>query len=140
MELLNKYLNMTIPLEYRELKKTVLQPVTTSLLYNNIEIKVKAELVFRTTDSNGSTIIGACKYNNAKTEPHLTPKGMSIVSALLYMYLEKHVAKEGEIVVPELCMCLDVFQGKFRTAPTGSDVPNRVMRRIAEEFIAHWNS
>ena len=58
----------------------------------------------------------------------------------MYQFLNKKVAKKGEIVLPELCICLDIFSGRLVQAP--DNITNAVynIKVICNEIKKLWGT
>lgn len=139
IEALEKYKNLYLPLNYRQLKKIPISAKeisTKSYNFSGIEIKVTPDFIFR-AQINGKKIVGGVRVN-IKTGLPFNDCRMKVVSFLLFKHLELNIAKDDEIVLPEFCICIDVYRGKCMQAPTGTNVPHTALQTAAIEFRDRW--
>jgi hypothetical protein len=114
--------NLLSHIEYEivlpEIKKTIL---------NDVDIIVAPEILIKAKYKN-EVIYGAIKIHISKGKP-FNLNQCKYVSALIYRFLTKEMAKKNEKVLPELCLCLDVFSERLVPA---SENP---LKEIAEISI-----
>lgn len=97
-----------IPKFYKEnkLEKIILSKL--DLEINGVQINVNPDLVY-TIEIDDKKYVGGIKFNIAQKR-NLTPKQRIFASDILYLNLINHPGLKKYEVVPEFCVCLDVFQ------------------------------
>ena len=138
LEALDKLRTLRVPRLLRILKYKLIKPDSKKISYGDVDVIIAPDLVIQ-AKYRGKTIYGAVKIHICKTKP-FDPQQAKYVSALLYNYLTREVAQPGEIVNPELCICLDVFSDRFYSA---SDTCTRELKEIKEfclEVKKIWDS
>jgi len=133
---LEKYLQISLPLYFRQFDKIIIKPKKKHLDYNGIRIKITPDVVFK-GNFQGKNFIGAVKLNINKTKP-FNKLRRRVVSSILYKYLQKHVAEGNEIVDPQLCLCIDVFDQTFMAATKIYSAPNLEIIKGCEGIMNTW--
>lgn len=85
-----------------------------SLLIYGVRIKISPSLVYRIRIGD-YTYLGAMKVHISDSKKFTTQQS-SLVAQIIYMYLSRVVAEENDIVLPQLCFCLDLFSKTTVTA------------------------
>lgn len=134
---LEKYLKISLPVEFRELKKTAVVPTIKLYEHWGVGIKITPDLVFE-AEYKGQKIIGAARVNLKKTKPFNNLR-MRVVTHLIYKYLQKHVAKGDTIVAPEFCLCIDIFANKYAVASKGADAPIIPIKMACLAYAKKWD-
>lgn len=107
-----------------------------SLLVNEVDIKVAPETIIK-AKYNGSIYYGAIKIHISKGKPFNLNQA-TYVSTLVYQHLIKKIAKKGEKVLPELCLCLDVFSESLIPAPSNVIRKFGEIKIVCSEIKALW--
>jgi hypothetical protein len=128
---------IVLPALLRRIVYEIINPKEKSVNINNINIIVAPDVIIRGR-YKGQAVIGAIKIHISKTKP-FDHQQSSQVASILYRYLTKEVVGNGETVLPELCLCLDIFSGRIThaTIPTAND--NRILKQICEEVKTLWS-
>ena len=84
-------------------------------------------------------MIGAVKIHSSKSKI-FDLKQARMVSSLMYKYLSTEVASEGEIVLPSLCFCLDIFSGRFVKTPDDFELRVESANKLCKEIGRIWKS
>lgn len=137
---IDRYLKLEFPLKFRKHPRTEIKPAKGDIRYLDylgIRIRISPDYIFR-TQVEGQAVVGAVRLRMTKGKKFKLSQHR-IISYLLYKYLEKHVAGPDENVDPDLCYCIDVYAEKVVPAPTGTDVPSKILIEICKEFAAIWD-
>lgn len=135
---LQKFLKMSIPIELKNKSLTELKIEKKPFYINGVEVRVNPELLF-TCVVNGQEVVGAVKLNLGKTKPFTSIRS-KIVARIIQRYLKKNVAKEGQLVLPEYCFCLDVFANTIVSAGKTVGPESKKINDATLEFQKIWNS
>ena len=133
---IEEFQKTVLPLDFRNLKKEVRKPKEKVINWLGVAIKITPDLVF-TAEVDGQKIIGGIKLHFKSTKP-FTRLQERIVAYLLQQYLEKTVAQDGEIVLPEFCLCIDVFGNHVTSAPVGTNIPKKEINLACKEYADLW--
>ena len=118
----------------------ILYPVISSFKYYGIEIQMSQDLHFFRGAYKGENIVGAIQLNYVKTP--MTPIQMKVATYILSEFINENILKEGEICLPEFCICMDLKSKKYITAPTGTDIGKirSTISKASDEFDMQWKS
>lgn len=138
LEALGRFLKMPKPQILQSIDWKSFTPNTKSLVLGNLEIIVAPDVVFRTEIDN-QKYVGGFKVHVCKSKA-FDLKQSSIVATILWKYLAREIAKEGEIVLPSLCFCYDVFSD--RMVPSHEDTVSSFenIHVWGQEVIQIWDS
>lgn len=142
IEALQRFLTMRLPQILNGIDYTVIQVekgTEKSIIINGVNIIVSPDIVFKGM-YKGQTIVGAFKIHIKKSKPFDYTKS-SYVSTLIYKYLKVHFEREDEIVLPELCFCVDIFSGRF-TNTNSTDIARAEadINGICKEIKEIWDA
>lgn len=138
LEALQEFVDTPKPSILNSLELEDFKPDTKILVLGNLEIKVAPDVVFR-TEIDGQIYLGAFKIHICKRNM-FDLKQATLVATILYKYLEQEVPKEGELVLPSLSFCYDIFAN--RIVP-GSEDPSLVLSNIdiwGQEINQIWDN
>ena len=133
LELLKK---LKLPKILDKLDYEVIFSQEKSLYINNVDIIVAPEIIIRAT-YNGSIVYGAVKIHISKGKPFNLNQS-TYVATTIYSFLSKKVAKKNEKVLPEICLCLDVFAERLTPAPANISSELSQIRAICGEIKELW--
>jgi len=105
---------------------------------NDVDVKIAPEIIIKASYKN-EIIYGAVKIHICKGKP-FNHVQCSYVAALLYQHLTKKVIKKGERVLPELCLCLDVFAERLVPAPENIAAVSSTIRIICGDIKRLWSA
>lgn len=137
LEALDRFIKIKLPALLKKLNFEVIQPENKTLELRNVDIIVAPEIIIKGV-LNGRTVIGGVKIHISKSKPFDLIKS-SYVATIVYNYLKDRVAKKDDIVLPELCLCLDVFNEKLVPAPNDSAEILRQIKGLCDEIKSLWN-
>lgn len=107
-----------------------------SLFLYGLEILIAPNLIFRIT-KDGKKYIGALKIHVSKSKPFVISQS-STVAALINLYLNEAVAKEDEIVLPELCLCIDLFNKTTVNSQSKIKYDMSNLKAVCREISVIW--
>jgi len=136
-EALKKMMLMRIPRILRDVQYEIVNASSHSIEVAGVEIKAAPEIIIKARINN-KTIYGAIKIHISKSDP-FDSKQMELVSTVLYQFLTRKVAHKDEDVLPELCLCVDVFAGRIAGADKSnwSSLMDQV-ENICQEVSKLW--
>ena len=138
IEALNRFIKIKLPEFLKDLPYEVLKkPINKSIRINGVDIIVSPDLIIRVT-LDGKNYLGALKLHVSKGNV-FEPRQSRKISTILYHYLTKHVASNGDIVHKDFCMALDIFDGRIITAPEDMTNALRRFEDLCDELRALWN-
>lgn len=140
IEALEKFLRLKIPTVFKEQK---LEFLNSKLYKNNIEIHgisiiVAPEIIFK-INIDGRDVLGALKLHVSKSNSFDFEQQQVIASGICH-YLEKNVADEKQIVLPEFCISLDIFGNGFITNSTAKKNIVESYKKECLEIIKIWDA
>jgi len=136
IEALNQLKSFAFPKLLRDIDFEIIQPTTKHISFNNVDIKVSPDVVLKGY-YNGMVVYGAVKIHICKSKPFSLEQG-NLVSTLIYKYLTKEVARKDEMVLPELCLCLDIFANRITQASVYNRSQVLAIKTICEQLKSLW--
>jgi hypothetical protein len=103
---------------------------------NGVNIIIAPDVIFKGY-FYGQIIYGAVKIHICKYKPFDFGQ-TQYVSNLIYKYLNKQVPKSQGIVLPELCLCIDIFGGRVTSADAKSQKISTEIKMLCEELKMLW--
>lgn len=107
-------------------------------IFSGVNIIVSPDLIVKGT-IGGKTYIGAVKIHVSKSTPFAADES-KYVGTCIYNYLSSFVKDEDIIVLPELCLCIDVFADSIISAPKNIDYVNSKLGEYCLEIIKIWDA
>ncbi|CAM3757242.1 hypothetical protein FLSA109164_13085 [Flavobacterium saliperosum] len=139
LEAMQRFCGLQIPNLLKEYEYSVLKKVESkSIFVNGVEVIVSPDLIIEIVIDNVK-YLGAVKIHISKGNTFDRRQQVYIACAL-NKYLETEVAKNGEIVLPELCISIDVFGDGIVASP--QNISNRMkdIEVICEEVKQMWDA
>ncbi len=136
IEALRRFLNIRFPAVLKRMDYTVLKPKTKSFELEDVDIIVAPDVVIR-GKLRGITVIGGIKIHISKNKKFDFAQAQ-VVSSIICEYLKKSVAEGDDIVLPELCFCLEVFDERMVPAPDKYDEIITRVKNICDEVKILW--
>jgi len=139
IEAMHRFISIKLPKLLTDTEYEVFKPTKSkSLLINGVEIIISPDLIIR-GKINGITFLGGFKVHISKSNIFDIDQ-QNIVASSIFKYLETVIAEKDEIVLPELCLSLDVFGSGF--VPTSSNLENTLenIETVCEEIKVYWNA
>jgi hypothetical protein len=128
---------MKLPSILNEIDYSIVKPKTKRTILSNVEVIVAPEVIVK-GELNGKTILGAVKIHISKNKPFDLQQAR-LVATTIVTYLENEVAKDKSEVIPELCFCLDIFNGRMISANKNDEKVYQEMNEICELIKELWN-
>lgn len=124
IEALERFILIRLPKALENIEYTIIKPHKKTIIVNSVEIIVAPEIVirgkFKSGIYKGKNVLGAIKIHISKTHP-FELKQTQYVATTIFDYLQKEVVEKDDIVLPQLCLCLDVFRGQYIAADNTSN-------------------
>ncbi len=138
IEALKRFVNIKLPKLLEDMPHDIIKKVPSkSIIIGGVEIIISPDVIYK-LKLNDKVYIGAVKVHISKNNIFDNQQSRYI-SSLLYKYLKEVVALEGEEVLEELCLSIDVFGEK--AIPTPYNLPKVLtdIEGICEEVKSIWN-
>ncbi len=117
-------------------KKTKYKEENSKLKISGLDISVNPDVIIRKGNK-----VGCIKVHVIKTEQNRLPKaGSEFVSAILQLYTEGHLLKDGEIVDGKICISIDCFGNSYEVAPKSVKRRLENIQDACEEIVNRWDS
>jgi hypothetical protein len=102
----------------------------------NVSIGISPELIFK-TKIKGKISYGGIKVHISKNKPFDLDQCQK-VSTMLMQYIQKNIADDDEVVMPNFCFCLDVFSERLIPAEKKNRSIITNIHDICEEIKSKW--
>ena len=138
LEALRRFVNIKLPHLLKDVPHEIIKKVETkSIVVNGVEIIISPDVIYKLR-LYGKTYIGAVKVHISKNNV-FDNKQSRYISSLVYKYLKESVIKEGEEVLEELCLSIDVFGEKVIQTPKNLPKAITDIEILCEEVKSIWN-
>lgn len=134
---LEQFAALKLPNCILENKFEILRFEKKSVEISGLEISLSPEFIFRITESNGETIVGAIKIHICKSKP-FSLQTAELASTVLYEFL-KVVANQVDKVDPKYCFTIDIFGGRVVPVPESGVIYHDMIIKLCEEIVNYWN-
>jgi hypothetical protein len=138
LEALERYVKIKLPSLLKDIDFTIIRPKVKSTSISNVEVIVAPDVIVKGV-LNGKNILGGVKIHISKTKPFDFQKSQ-IVASTIYTFLKNEVAEDSIEVLPELCLCLDIFSGRVVSANNHDAKVFKEVREICEEVKRLWDT
>jgi hypothetical protein len=133
---MEKYIELypKVSLGFRGLDKSK-QVKVVDRIYNylGVDISVSPTFVFR-TEYKGEKIVGAVKLYTKSTKS-LSAIKMKMMSYLTFLLLNDKYKKEGEEVLPQFCITIDLFNKNVVECPKDLIATKKALREIHSKIV-----
>ena len=137
IEALKRFVNIKLPTLLKDVPHDIIKVVPSkSLVINGVEIIISPDVIYK-LNIDGKKYIGAVKIHISKNNI-FDNKQSRYISSLIYKYLKEVVAKEGEEVLRDLCLAIDVFGEQVITVPRNLPKAITDIEVICEEVKSLW--
>ncbi|PKQ60817.1 hypothetical protein BZG01_20340 [Labilibaculum manganireducens] len=109
-----------------------------SISIHGLTIGISPDLVIR-GEINGQKVVGAIKLHFSKSGVFKGSAGR-VAATGLYRFMNDIVATEREVVIPSLCIVLDVFEQKTYQAPENIDFYMKKFINACDEIMDIWDN
>ena len=140
MEALEKFLILKIP---KILKDENIEFLNSKLYKSDIDIHgisiiVAPEIIFK-VNINGEEVLGGLKLHVSKSN-FFDKEQQQVIASGICHYLEKNVAKENQIVLPEFCISLDIFGNGFISNSSATKNLVSSYKKECLEILKFWDA
>lgn len=137
LEAMEKFLKMQIPKIFKDMDYEILKkPKIRTLEISGVDVIVSPDLIVK-VEIDGVIHYGGVKIHIAKGSK-FDSRQQRYVATAIHNYLETVVASEDEVVLPEMCLSVDVFGAGIISAPNDLESYIRDMEVICEEIKTLW--
>ncbi|WP_055446995.1 hypothetical protein [Lacinutrix mariniflava] len=138
LEALRRFVNIKLPKLLKDVPNEIIKKVPSkSIIINGVEIIISPDVIYK-LKINEKVYIGGVKVHISKNNIFDNQQSRYI-SSLIYKYLKEVVAEEGEDVLEELCLSIDVFGEKVISTPNNFPKAINDIEFICEEVKSIWN-
>ncbi len=139
LEAMERFIQMKLPTLFVNNEVTILKkPKIKSVIINGVEIIVSPDLIFKVnidgTDYLGGVKIHISKHNLFDSRQQL------YVSSAIHKYLDSVINDGNQVVLPELCLSIDVFRENITSAPQNVDLKIKDIEVICDEVKQLWSA
>lgn len=135
LEALEQLKMVAFPRVLRNVQFEIIKPIEKNIDINNVSIVVAPDVILK-GKYRGEVIYGAIKIHICKTKPFDQNQSKHVAN-ILYKYLLAVSGKNGKIL-PELCLCLDIFSNRVMSASNFTQKDNSELKNICEEVKKLW--
>ena len=138
IESLQRFIKLELPTYLKQYEYEVIKPGKyKSTNVEGVEIIVSPDLILK-FNIDGQEVLGAIKVHISKGNIFKNEQ-CRYVSTLIYKYLNESIRKEGQVVSPELCICIDVFGERLIPVPRDVEKTMRGIEELCRELKRLWN-
>jgi len=140
IDAMERFIKMKLPTILKDLDKyEILKKFEfNSFVFSGVNIVVSPDLIIKGLLGN-KTYIGAVKIHLSKSSPFDSEQS-KCVATCIYDYINVSIKDEDIIVLPELCICIDVFADTMISAPSNIDYVNDKIEDCCKEIIKLWDA
>lgn len=139
LDAMQRFVSMQIPSLLKDYDYKVLKNIESkSTFIRGVEVIISPDLIIE-IEINGKKYLGAIKTHISKGNA-FDYKQQSYVASMLQKYLKTEIAKNGELVLPELCISIDVFGSGIVTSPEDISAKIRDIEVMCEEIRIMWDA
>ncbi|MFK7113440.1 hypothetical protein V3468_03185 [Flavobacterium oreochromis] len=137
LDAMQRFISLQIPDLLKDLEYKVIKNVNSkSITINGVEVIVSPDIIIQ-AEIEGKQYLGGIKIHIAK-ENKFDREQQSYVASTIQKYLEKVVAKNDEVIMPELCLSIDIFGEGIVSAPKNIDSKIKDLEIICDEIKKMW--
>lgn len=139
LEALQRFISFQIPSILKNYNYNILKKVESkSIFIKGVEVIISPDLIIE-IEIEGKKYLGAVKTHISKGNKFDQKQQLYVASAL-HKYLETEIAKKGELVLPELCLSIDVFGDGIISSPKDISSKIRDIEVMCEEIKTMWEA
>lgn len=139
LDAMQRFINLQIPNLLKDYDYKVLKNAESKSIYvKGVEVIVSPDLIIE-IEIEGKKYLGAVKTHISKGNKFDKNQQLYVASAL-HKYLETEIAKNGELVLPELCLSIDVFGDGIISSPKDISTKIRDIEVMCEEIKSMWEA
>lgn len=135
IQALQRLIEMNLSRLFGNINYEVVKLEVKSIVVNGVQINISPEIVIKAT-IDGKVMYGGVKIHICKTKP-FDLQQCNYVAILLHDFLLK-ITGEDEHVLPQFCICIDVFGDRIVSAKEKHIKESREIRNICNEILEMW--
>jgi hypothetical protein len=136
IEALTKLIELKIAKHFKGIKYSLVKAQIKTVHIDGVEVSISPEGIFK-IEMEGRIFWGAVKVHISKTKPFKSEQ-CRCVANLVFAYLKNNYAKRGETILPELCLCIDIFSERVVPALENDTITTKQIRSVCEELKKLW--
>lgn len=139
LDAMQRFINFQIPSLLKDYDYKVLKKIESkSIFIKGVEVIVSPDLIIE-IEIDGKKYLGAVKTHISKGKK-FDSRQQGYVASTIYKYLESEVAQNDHIVLPELCISIDVFGEGLVTSTKNINDKMKDIEIICEEVKQLWDA
>jgi hypothetical protein len=137
LEALEHFMNIKMPqiLKNHEFE-VIKEKKFKSTIINDVEVLVSPDIIYK-IKMDDQIYLGAVKLHISKNNV-FTYSQTSKVAAILNQYCEELAIRHSAHVMPQLCLCIDVFGERIVSSPKNQSQALREVQIICDEVKRFW--
>ncbi len=138
IEALERFVLMKLPKLLKQIDYEIIKSKVKSTSIDGVNVIVAPEVIIRGT-IDGKRSLGAVKIHISKNKPFSLNQSEHVASTI-FKYLSDEIAEDGDFVIPELCISLDIFSGRVVTASGDHDSRIQEVIEVCKEIKKYWDA
>ncbi len=135
---LENYSSLQFPEPFNSLTKEKIKAAIKSHLIDGVQISINPDYVFRSYH-NGKKVLGCAKVL-IRNGNKLDSEQRRVIAFILYDHLVKNIAQEDEVVLPELCLFIDVAHRIITASPGRNEAPRVTIKNGLDDLVQYWDN
>lgn len=138
IEALERMVELNIARYFKDYKYEVIKTNPQPVNIDGVSIRISPEVIVKII-IDGKTVFGGVKIHISKRKP-FAYRQCQYSSVLLSKCITDNFAKDGETVLPELCLTVDVFSNRVVPAKVDFSLEISHIQFICNDIKARWPS
>jgi len=132
IEILQRFLKMRFYLNLRKMGYKVISTDKKSIELNGLFVDIKPDIIFY-IEENGKKYLGAVvlRYNKSKA---FKPINGQIVAEGIRLFLEQEIAQNGDQILPDLCLSVDIFSESVVSAAKTTNAHRKIVYDLCKDI------
>ncbi|HAH55483.1 MAG TPA: hypothetical protein DCM02_09465 [Flavobacterium sp.] len=136
IEALRAFLKLQFPNDFKTIKCEFSKPEAKGFILEGVNIIVSPDIILR-GNKNGKPFVGGIKFHISKSKKINEATGKYVAHGIK-LFLKKTELKSDEIILPEYCLCVDVFGERVIQSPKKDDEFTIGLSEACEEIKRLW--
>jgi hypothetical protein len=137
IEAFERFLHMKLPNVLNGINYEVIKTESKSIKIKGVEVIVSPDIIIKAIIDD-VTYVGAVKIHISKSNV-FDNNQLRFIASTIYMYLDEVFDNEEYVVMPELCLAIDIFGSRIVNAPNIIDSEINNIEVICQEVKDVWS-
>jgi hypothetical protein len=137
LEAMERFLHMKLPNVLNGINYEVIKTESKSIKIKGVEVIVSPDIIIKAIIDD-VTYVGAVKIHISKSNV-FDNNQLRFIASTIYMYLDEVFDNEEYVVMPELCLAIDIFGSRIVNAPKIIDSEINNIEVICQEVKDVWS-